>query len=129
MPDDPSLNPRSVEPAARSLSRRGLLAAGAGGLAAAYRLCTPGAGAGPWSSLASSVSFGSNASDPVPKAAYAQVFKAFTKQSGMSVKVNTVDHNTFQQQINSYLQGQPQDVFTWFAGNRMQFFAAKGLLA
>ncbi len=41
--------------------------------------------------------------------------------------MNTKDHNTFQEQINSYLQGTPDDVFTWFAGYRMQFFAGKGL--
>ena len=51
----------------------------------------------------------------------------FSKKSGIGVKVNTVDHNTFQEQINSYLQGKPDDVFTWFAGYRMQFFAQKGL--
>ena len=73
------------------------------------------------------VSFGSNASDPVPKAAYEKVFAAFKTTSGGTVKVNTVDHNTFQEQINSYLQGQPDDVFTWFAGYRMQFFAERGL--
>ena len=33
------------------------------------------------------------------------VFKNFTKKTGIAVKVNTVDHNTFQEQINSYLQG------------------------
>ena len=43
------------------------------------------------------------------------------------MKVNTVDHNTFQEQINNYLQGKPDDVFTWFAGYRMRFFAEKGL--
>jgi multiple sugar transport system substrate-binding protein len=78
--------------------------------------------------LADTVTFGSNASDPVPKAALAATLKAFTKRSGIGVKVNTVDHNTFQEQINSYLQGRPQDVFTWFAGYRMQFFAQRGLL-
>ena len=41
--------------------------------------------------------------------------------------VNTVDHNTFQESINNYLQGTPDDVFTWFAGYRMRFFAEKGL--
>jgi multiple sugar transport system substrate-binding protein len=74
-----------------------------------------------------SVTFGSNASDPVPKAAYEKVFAAFKTASGGDVKVNTVDHNTFQEQINSYLQGKPDDVFTWFAGYRMQFFAQRGL--
>jgi multiple sugar transport system substrate-binding protein len=73
------------------------------------------------------VSLGSNASDAVPKKAFAEIYAAFTKQSGITVDVNTKDHNTFQEQINSYLQGTPDDVFNWFAGYRMQFFAAKGL--
>ncbi|MFD5543225.1 ABC transporter substrate-binding protein [Streptomyces sp. NPDC127079] len=73
------------------------------------------------------VSLGSNSSDAVPKKAFAEIYAAFTKQSGIKVDVNTKDHNTFQEQINSYLQGTPDDVFTWFAGYRMQFFAAKNL--
>ena len=73
------------------------------------------------------VTFGSNASDAVPKAAYQKVFAGFKQSTGGDVKVNTVDHNTFQEQINSYLQGKPDDVFTWFAGYRMQFFAQRGL--
>jgi multiple sugar transport system substrate-binding protein len=73
------------------------------------------------------VTVGSNASDAVPKKAFADIYAAFTKQSGITVDVNTKDHNTFQEQINSYLQGTPDDVFHWFAGYRMQFFAAKGL--
>ena len=48
-------------------------------------------------------------------------------QTGVTDKVNTVDHGTFQDQINSYLQGTPDDVFTWFAGYRMRFFADQGL--
>ncbi|MEV6946275.1 ABC transporter substrate-binding protein [Streptomyces sp. NPDC051172] len=73
------------------------------------------------------VSLGSNSSDAVPKKAFAEIYAAFTKQSGIKVNVNTKDHNTFQEQINSYLQATPDDVFTWFAGYRMQFFAAKKL--
>ena len=117
-----------------TLSRRGLFAGGLAGAAALYGLSSGGAAARSLSPAvrsalaAGTVSFGSNGSDPVPKKAYANVFKAFTKKTGISVKVNTVDHNTFQEQINTYLQGQPQDVFTWFAGYRMQFFASKGLL-
>jgi multiple sugar transport system substrate-binding protein len=116
------------------LSRRTLLVSGAAGAAAAYGLTA----AKSWGALRSTdaldavasgtVTFGSNASDPVPKAATASVLKAFTKQSGIKVSINSVDHNTFQEQINTYLQGRPQDVFTWFAGYRMQFFAQKGLL-
>ncbi|MFF0142134.1 ABC transporter substrate-binding protein [Streptomyces sp. NPDC005227] len=73
------------------------------------------------------VSVGSNASDAVPKKAFADIYAAFKKQSGVTVDVNTKDHNTFQEQINSYLQGTPDDVFNWFAGYRMQFFASKKL--
>lgn len=73
------------------------------------------------------VTLGSKASDPVPKKAFAEIYAAYKKKSGITVDVNTKDSNTFQEQINSYLQGTPDDVFTWFAGYRMQFFAAKGL--
>ena len=73
------------------------------------------------------VTFGSNYSDAVPRKAMQDVLDAFTKKTGVPVTVNTVDHNTFQEQINNYLQGRPDDVFTWFAGYRMQFFAAQGL--
>ncbi|WP_369275703.1 ABC transporter substrate-binding protein [Streptomyces sp. R11] len=73
------------------------------------------------------VSVGSNASDAVPKKAFADIYAAYKKKSGVTVDVNTKDHNTFQEQINSYLQGTPDDVFHWFAGYRMQFFAGKGL--
>ena len=121
--------PRSHDPV---LSRRKLLVSGAAGAAGLYGLRAAGAmGAVPTSLVAEAagtVSFGSNASDPVPKKATAAVLAAFQKATGTKVQVNTVDHNTFQEQINSYLQGRPQDVFTWFAGYRMQFFAQKGLL-
>jgi len=73
------------------------------------------------------VTIGSNASDPVPKKAYQAAYDAFAKSSGATVKVNTVQHEQFQEQINNYLQGRPDDVFTWFSGYRMQFFAARGL--
>jgi multiple sugar transport system substrate-binding protein len=67
------------------------------------------------------VTFGSNASDAKPKEALQAAFDA----SGVNVKVNTVDHNSFQDNITNYL-AQPDDVFTWFAGYRMRFFADKG---
>ena len=40
------------------------------------------------------------------------------------MKINTIDHNSFQENINNYLQGAPDDTFTWFSGYRMRFFAA-----
>ena len=115
------------ELASSPLTRRGLLLSGAAGLATLYGLKAADGLAAPRRLGAGTVTFGSNASDAVPKKALANIFTAFTKKTGTSVKVNTVSHNTFQEQINSYLQGQPDDVFTWFAGYRMQFFAQRGL--
>ncbi|HVU90806.1 MAG TPA: extracellular solute-binding protein [Jatrophihabitans sp.] len=75
-----------------------------------------------------SISFGSNYSDPAPKAAFAALCQAATAKTGVKVSVNTTDHNTFQNNISSYLQGTPNDLATWFAGYRLQFFAAQDLL-
>ncbi|EDY52734.1 extracellular solute-binding protein family 1 [Streptomyces clavuligerus] len=112
------------------MSRRGLLrgaVAGTGAVALPSLLTACGGGPG---GDGKTVTLGSNSSDPVPKKAFADAFAAYGKQSeeGRKVKVNTVDHNTFQENINRYLQGTPDDVFMWFAGYRMQFFAQKGLL-
>jgi multiple sugar transport system substrate-binding protein len=74
------------------------------------------------------LSIGSNYSDAIPKAAFAAEVAAFhAATTGVTANINTVDHNTFQENINNYLQGKPDDVFTWFAGYRMRFFASQGL--
>ncbi len=123
-----SAAPGSV--AGHRMSRRNLLrgaAAGAGAIALPSLLAACGGGPG---GDGKTVTMGSNSSDPVPKKAFADAFAAYEKQSKekRKIKVNTVDHNTFQENINRYLQGKPDDVFMWFAGYRMQFFAKKGLL-
>jgi len=74
------------------------------------------------------VTFGSDGSDPTPRKAYGALTSAYTTASGNQVRTNVLDHNTFAQQITAYLQGTPEDVVTWFAGYRMQFFAKKNLL-
>ena len=107
----------------RSFLRGSALAAGAVTLPALLSGC----GAGPGGDK-KEVTVGSNASDAVPKKAYAAAFQAYEKKTGKRVKVNTKDHNDFQENINRYLQGTPDDVFMWFAGYRMQYFAEKGLL-
>jgi multiple sugar transport system substrate-binding protein len=76
-----------------------------------------------------SISFGSNYSDPAPKGAFASLVKAASQQTGVKISVNTVDHNTFQNNISNYLQATPNDLATWFAGYRLQFFAAQNLLS
>ncbi|MFJ5534511.1 ABC transporter substrate-binding protein [Streptomyces sp. NPDC093261] len=116
-------------PSLPSPSRRSLLRGigGAAVLAGAGIPLLSACGGSGTSSDPKTVTLGSNASDAVPKKAFTEVYAAFKKQSGITVNVNTKDHNTFQEQINSYLQGTPDDVFNWFAGYRMQFFAAKKL--
>lgn len=109
------------------VNRRSVLG-GAMGLSALAALTACGGGGGANTSPGTGdITFGSNQSDAVPKAAYQKIIDGFVKESGSKVSINTVDHNTFQQQINSYLQGDPDDVFTWFAGYRMRFFADQGL--
>jgi multiple sugar transport system substrate-binding protein len=78
--------------------------------------------------VSGTVTFGSNYSDPATKAAFQALCTAAQTATGAQVKINTVDHNTFQQNITSYLQGTPDDLLTWFAGYRLQFFAKQGLL-
>jgi len=74
-------------------------------------------------------SLGSNESDESPKNAVQAIVDYCQTKAGITVKVNVNDHNTFQNQISSYLQGTPDDVVKWFAGNRVRFFAAQGLLS
>jgi multiple sugar transport system substrate-binding protein len=129
------MNSPWISPRQQPVGRRGLLK----GLGAAAALtAVPGALAACSSSASSKtssnpgsatgpVTFGSNYSDASPKAAFAALCAAATAAGGPQVTVNTVDHNTFQTNITSYLQGTPDDLFTWFAGYRMQYFAAQGL--
>jgi multiple sugar transport system substrate-binding protein len=146
--------PRSQEESAASdslITRRQVLGgmAGIAGVAATSSLlaaCGPGTassapaassggsapapstgGSAPAASLSGEVTLGSNYSDAVPKAAMQAAADSFTAATGIAVKINTVDHGTFQDQISSYLQGTPDDVWTWFSGFRMRFFAAQGL--
>jgi multiple sugar transport system substrate-binding protein len=123
------LLPASV--AATALNRRTMLKgllSGAALLGSGPLLAACGSGGGGSSAPAdTTLTFGSNQSDDVPKQAYAKMVAAFTDPS-VKVQVNTIDHNTFQENINNYLQGSPDDVFTWFAGYRMQFFAQQGLV-
>lgn len=115
---------RSTPPSRRTLLKT--MGIGSAGLAAAPLLasCT-GAKTTPSSSDTTSV--GSNYSDPVPKKAFHAVVTAFDKKSSDKVKINTVGHNDFQNNINNYLQGHPNPVFTWFSGIRMKTYAKSGL--
>ncbi|HKT01721.1 MAG TPA: extracellular solute-binding protein [Rugosimonospora sp.] len=113
----------------RSLLRGAALGAGALAVPAALAACgsSKSGSSGTSGTTNKTVSFGSNYSDAVPKKAVADVMAKFHTDKGFTVNVNTVDHNSFQENINRYLKGSPDDAFTWFAGYRMQYFAAQGL--
>jgi multiple sugar transport system substrate-binding protein len=140
--------PDSPAPSSPKVTRRQVLGgiAGVAGLAAAPSLiaaCSapgssgaassapassaPAASASGSASAGGSITLGSNYSDPLPKKVVQGLVDKFTANTGIQVKVNTVDHGTFQNQISSYLQGNPDDVWTWFSGFRMRFFAEQGL--
>ena len=111
------------------VSRRSVIKgslAGAGAIATSTVLGTAGASKASAAAKKQTVSVGSNQSDPAARK-NDEAWVAAATAAGFNVKLNTVDHNTFQNQISSYLQGTPDNVFTWFAGYRMQFFAKKGL--
>jgi multiple sugar transport system substrate-binding protein len=117
---------RTALGAAAVVGTPGLLAACGGGGDAA-----PGTGSSSGGAPASptgTLGWGTNESGTT----FAKQFQAqaadFAEKSGVKVDINAVDHNTFQENINNYLQGSPQDVFTWFAGDRMKFFASRGLI-
>ncbi|MFI9813967.1 ABC transporter substrate-binding protein [Saccharothrix variisporea] len=109
------------------MGRRALLKAivAGAGLAAVPGLAA--CGGSDKGSATDTVSFGNNLSDQVPKDAITAVLQAFEKESSLKVAINTKQHEQYQEQINNYLQGRPDDVLAWFAGYRMRFFAGKGL--
>ena len=88
-----------------------------------------GASVAPSAANLGETTLGSNESDAVPKAAVQAIVDFCQTQTGATVKVNVNDHNTFQNSISSYLQGTPDDIVKWFAGNRLRFFASQGLVA
>ncbi len=113
------------------VSRRGMLQGTAGVLAlgslpALLSACGSSSGGGNSGSADGKTSIGSNYSDAAVKSAFAAVVAGYSHSK--NVTVNTTDHNSFQNNIQNYLQGTPNDVFCWFSGNRAQFFAEQGLL-
>ncbi len=113
----------------RDVRRRSFLRAAALGGAA---LATPGlltaCGSDDGGSGGGGVTFGSNESGNAFAKQRQAMVDDYTKTSGNTVILNDVDHTNFQENINTYLQGNPDDVFSWFAGYRMRFFAEQGLI-
>jgi multiple sugar transport system substrate-binding protein len=111
----------------RAMLRGTLLGAGALAVPTAIAGCGSDSDSKGGEATNKSVAFGSNYSDEVPKKAIGDVLAKFDSDKGFTTKVNTVDHNSFQENITRYLQGNPDDAYTWFAGFRMRYFAAQGL--
>lgn len=111
------------------LTRRSLMGGAVGASAIAMLAACSPAGSSGGAAASKTTTFGSGSSDDVPKRAYEAVVKAFQESSGITVTTNTVAHNDFQNNISSYLQGSPDDSFTWFAGYRMRYYAAQGFSA
>ncbi|MEA2583904.1 MAG: multiple sugar transport system substrate-binding protein, partial [Thermomicrobiales bacterium] len=109
------------------LGRRDLLKGAAGAAALGLGLPAGRASAQVEPGKASGeLTVGSNYSNDLPKQGLHASIAALPNKN-ITIKLNEVDHNTFQENITTYLQN-PDDVIPWFAGYRMQFFAAQDLL-
>ena len=82
--------------------------------------------AGDGGAASGELTVGSRLSNELPAAGLTAAIAAFPN-ADVQVAVNTVDSNTFQENISTYLQS-PDDVIAWFAGYRMRFSAPQGLL-
>jgi multiple sugar transport system substrate-binding protein len=128
----PATSPFAADPTL--LTRRNLLRGLAlgGSLAAFPGLAACGRddeGGTPTGGAGEATSLGSNFSDTVVKQALQDTLDAFIKAKDIEVDINTVDHEQYQENITAYLESGPDDVWAWFAGYRMRFFADRGFAA
>ncbi len=125
--------PSSVAVTAAATRRSFLRSAAIGGmfLGSSSLLAACGGDSGGGGTTSKTIKFGMNeaaGSGPAAQRLEAMA-EAYAAKAGVTVNRNEVDHNTFQDNINTYLQGNPDDVFTWFAGYRMNQFAEAGLIS
>ena len=122
--------PASAIVTAAASRRNFLRGIGLGGALLGSSSLLAACGGGDSGGSSNTVRFGMNeAGEGVAPDRLRQMAEAYAKKSGVSVKRNEVAHNTFQENVNTYLQGNPDDVFTWFAGFRMNQFAEQGLIS
>ncbi|MVA75109.1 extracellular solute-binding protein [Auraticoccus sp. F435] len=114
-----------------SLSRRGLLGAGAGlGAAGLLSSCVGSGGGGDAGGDASSggggpLVFQNSIQDTAPKAALEQIVAGYERE----VTMNSVATEQFRAQLTNYLRASdPPDVISWYAGSVARAYAAEGLL-
>ncbi len=126
--------PRSAVATMHTTRRSVLRGMGLAGLAvggSSLLAACGGGDSGPATGSSATVKFGINEAEGLGPAydRLKAIAAAYTKESDTKVDLNAVDHNTFQESISTYLQGTPDDVFTWFAGFRMAQFAEAGLIS
>ncbi|MGR5176339.1 ABC transporter substrate-binding protein [Vibrio parahaemolyticus] len=79
-------------------------------------------------SVAGTLVINSDASDPAPKEAWAEIVSRFEKENpDIEVKYNLYDHESYKTTIRNWLVTSPPDVVFWYAGNRMKTFVDRGL--
>lgn len=139
MPDDQVQQSPSPSAVGFQLHRRSVLkgAAAIGGVAAFGALAaacgsddesSSDSGSGEGAAAASgTVRVGSNYSDEKPNEALKAVLDALPNKD-ITIELNEVDHNTYQEQITAYMQDPPDDVAPWFAAYRLVPLASAGLL-
>jgi multiple sugar transport system substrate-binding protein len=69
-----------------------------------------------------------NNPDPAERVGMDAIDAAFEKLTGLRPALNSIDPLTYQDRARDYLHGTPEDLFTWFSGYRMRFFARQGLI-
>lgn len=80
------------------------------------------------SAFAGELVINSDASDPAPKAAFAEIIKKFEAANpDITIKYNLYDHESYKTTIRNWLVTTPPDVVFWYAGNRMKTFVDRGL--
>jgi multiple sugar transport system substrate-binding protein len=80
------------------------------------------------SAMAGTLVINSDASDPAPKEAWAEIINRFEQANpDIEVKYNLYDHESYKTTIRNWLVTSPPDVVFWYAGNRMKAFVDRGL--
>ncbi len=69
----------------------------------------------------------SNYSDAKPNEGLKAALETIPNEN-ITIELNEVDHNTYQEQIVAYMQDPPDDVAPWFAAFRLVPLASQGLL-
>ncbi len=112
-----------------TLGRRDVIkgAAALGGVAAFSGFLAACGGSDDAGSASGTVRVGSNYSDPRPNEALRAALDALPNED-LTIELNEVDHNTYQEQINAYMQDPPDDVAPWFAAFRLGALARQDFL-